>query len=76
MKRSGMTLVLPKREIVGDKDTVWESLLWGKGWNDLDPEDKKGRIVAVYQDGSVDVYFQALKYTARAIFLDELRLAA
>jgi hypothetical protein len=64
--------VLPRREVLDDKGCVWESSLHGRGWNDLPEEKKVGRVVAAYGEALVDVYFEAIDYVAKAVFVDEL----
>lgn len=64
--------VLPQREVLTDHGCVWESLLAMQGWNELPPDQKPGRVEAAYTDGTVDIYFPALNYTARGVFTDEL----
>ena len=66
--------VKPMRGVLDGKGCVWEFLLAGKGFNDLADDDKVGRVVACHANGTFDVHFDALDYTAMAIFPDELVL--
>ena len=68
--------VVPKRDVLDDIGCVWESLLMARGWNELPDEQKCGRVVQAYSDGTLDVHFDALDYTATGAFPDELKLAA
>ena len=66
--------VLPNGDVLTDAGCVWESILMGKGWNDLPAESKPGRIVQMYSDGTFDIHFDALDHTATGVYLDELQL--
>jgi hypothetical protein len=68
------TFVRPKRTTLDGKGCVWEFLLAGRGFNELPDGKKIGRVVEAFTDGTVDVHFDALDYTAKAVFPDELIL--
>ncbi len=68
------TPVRPIREILNDKGTVWESLLYRAGWNDLPYALQRGEVVAAYSNGTFDVHFPALEHTSKAVFGDEIIL--
>ena len=72
-EQSESVLVVPKRDILDGEGCVWEYLLAEKGGNDLPPEKKGGRIIQAYSNGTLDVLFDALDYTATGIFFDELK---
>lgn len=66
--------VLPRRDVLDDKGTMWEFRLLQAGWNDLPAEQRSGTVIAMYTDGTFDVHFEALNHTSLAVFPDELRL--
>lgn len=70
--------MLPRTEVLSGKGTVWESILYELGWNELSEKNKVG-----YSTGSfllpsgeevTDVYFPALKTEVKNVFWDELKL--
>lgn len=68
--------VLPKNKVLGGSNTVWEFLLWERGWNDL-PDDKKvGVILPVTDKRKWDhvVRFESCDVDA-VVFPDEIVLA-
>ena len=64
--------VRPRRKVLDGKGHVWEELLAQRGWNELTWDDQNSRVVAYYTDGTIDVYFDAINYTSRGIFPDEV----
>lgn len=64
--------VRPRRDVLDGEGCIWEHLLAERGWNELTGDDKNGRIVAAYIDGTIDVYFDALDYTCNGVFPDEV----
>ena len=67
------TSILPVNKVLTDSGCIWESQLAAQGWNELPDEKKVGRVVKNYTDGSCDVHFDALNYTATGIYIDELK---
>ena len=67
--------VVPQKDVLDDSGCVWESMLMYRGWNNLSTREKTGRIVQAYTDGTIDVHFDALDYTATGVYIDELKPA-
>lgn len=63
--------VEPKRFPLDGTHTVWESILYDRGWNRLPQEQRYGIIKVGYGD-LIDVEFPALNITLNGIFIDEV----
>lgn len=68
--------VRPRRDVLDGMGCIWEFMLMERGWNELPDDDKNGRIVTAYTDGAIDVHFDALNYTCRGVFPDEVFLVS
>lgn len=70
--------MLPRKEVLSGKGTVWESILYELGWNELSKRDKVGYSTGSFILSSgeevTDVYFPALKIEVKNVFWDELKL--
>lgn len=76
IKKTTEIRVIPAKKVLSGTGSVWEYLLFGKGWNELDEKDKYGILVGRYKlkdDGYIvyDVYFPKLDITLKNIFEDE-----
>ena len=70
-------LVVPRRSILTDGGTIWESQLFYKGWNELPPGKKVGRIIGAFalKDSKatvVDIDFPGCGEIVKNVFLDEI----